>query len=299
MTTERLYEFLVLSKLRNYSQAARELFISQSILTRHIQEMEKELNTQLFQRTTHGVTPTESGHLFAVRTEALLKECAKATHQLGSDIPAVGCGQLRIACSLEISYANHVRLFVSRFMERNPDVQLSFDIIPDRMPADLLSRHDIVLSPCRYLDLPMNVRSQLVRSHMTYAIIPDGHRLMGHSILSIRSLADETILVPYADELFGPYAQNWQAIKRVLGGRVHCRPVKNAVSAIALTVMGQGIVIGPRYLSNLLPSGNSSSKVCMGISDRTCRFPEYIYCPSYLENGIAHIFYEEFVEEFM
>ncbi|MDY5348221.1 MAG: LysR family transcriptional regulator [Candidatus Ventricola sp.] len=299
MTTEHLYEFLILSKLRSYSQAARELFISQSILTRHIQEMERELQAQLFVRTTHGVTLTQAGRLFAARTEALLEDCARATHQFSDDIPAAGRGQLRIACSLEISYADHIRLFVSRFMERSHDVQLTFDVIPDSMPAELLSRYDIVISPCRYLDLPMGVRSQLIHSHSTYAIIPAGHRLMGHSVLSIRSLEDETILVPYADELFGPYAQNWQAIERVLGGRVRCRPVKNATSAIALTVMGQGILIGPRYLRNLLPSVNSSSTVCIGISDRTCRFPEYIYCPAYLENGTAHVFYEEFVGEFL
>lgn len=298
MTTERLYEFLILSKLRSYSQAARELFISQSVLTRHIQEMERELDTRLFKRTTHGVTLTQAGRLFAVRTEALLKDCARATRQLSSDIPAADHGQLRIACSLEISYANHIRLFVSRFMERNRDIQLCFDVIPDSMPAEILSRYDVVLSPCRYLDLPMSVRSRLIHAHSTYAIVPAGHRLMGHSVLSIRSLADETILVPYADELFGPYAQNWQAIERVLGGRVRCRPVKNAVSAVALTVMGQGILIGPRYLRNLLPSINSSPTMCIGISDRSCRFPEYIYCPSYLENGMAHIFYDEFVGEF-
>ena len=45
MKTETLYEFLVLSKTLNYSKAAENLYISQSVLSKHIQEMEKELGT--------------------------------------------------------------------------------------------------------------------------------------------------------------------------------------------------------------------------------------------------------------
>ena len=37
MNTERLYEFLVLSHVLNYTRAAKALYISQPILTRHIQ----------------------------------------------------------------------------------------------------------------------------------------------------------------------------------------------------------------------------------------------------------------------
>ena len=61
MKTEKLYEFLVLSKTLNYSRAAETLYISQSALSKHILEIEQELNTQLFLRTTHDVKLTEAG----------------------------------------------------------------------------------------------------------------------------------------------------------------------------------------------------------------------------------------------
>ena len=43
MNTERLYEFLVLSHVLNYTRLAKALYISQPILTRHIQALEAEL----------------------------------------------------------------------------------------------------------------------------------------------------------------------------------------------------------------------------------------------------------------
>lgn len=39
MNTARLYEFMVLSKVLNFSKAAKVLYISQSVLSRHIQEL--------------------------------------------------------------------------------------------------------------------------------------------------------------------------------------------------------------------------------------------------------------------
>ena len=64
MNTERLYEFLVLSHVLNYTRAAKALYISQPILTRHIQALEAELGMPLFRRTTHGVTLTEMQTVF-------------------------------------------------------------------------------------------------------------------------------------------------------------------------------------------------------------------------------------------
>ena len=43
VNTERLYEFLVLSHVLNYTRAAKALYISQPILTRHIQALERSL----------------------------------------------------------------------------------------------------------------------------------------------------------------------------------------------------------------------------------------------------------------
>lgn len=105
MNTERLYEFLVSSRVLNYSRAAKALYISQPILTRHIQALEAELGVPLLKRTTHGVALTEAGRLLSNQTEGLLEKCDRA---LGltrvRNMPVKG--RVRIACELEISYAS-------------------------------------------------------------------------------------------------------------------------------------------------------------------------------------------------
>jgi len=128
VNTERLYEFLVLSRVLSYSQAAKALYISQPVLTRHIQQLEEELGLPLLRRTTHGVTLTEEGRLLSNQVEGLLEKCDRALSLTRvQNLPVRG--SVRIACELEISYASQIREFTSRFMERYPDIELEFEVV--------------------------------------------------------------------------------------------------------------------------------------------------------------------------
>ena len=117
MNTGRLYEFLVLSKLLNYSKAADALYMSQSVLTKHIQDMEKQLGVPLFKRTTHGVSLTEAGRVLAKEGPELLNKCDSVMRRLrNQNVPAQG--SIRIGIGLELSYANHIRQFFHDFLSR-------------------------------------------------------------------------------------------------------------------------------------------------------------------------------------
>lgn len=166
VNTERLYEFLVLSHVLNYTRAAKALYISQPILTRHIQALEAELGVPLFRRTTHGVTLTEAGRLLSNQAEGLLEKCDRALSLMRErNMPVQG--SVRIACELEISYAAQIREFTARFSERYPDIELVFDVIAENTPPSLCTRYDLVFTPCEYAQLPTGVVRRLIYSHGT------------------------------------------------------------------------------------------------------------------------------------
>lgn len=56
-------EFLVLAETKNFWEASRRLYIGQSTLSKHIQSMERELDAQLFSRTSRKVELTSFGEL--------------------------------------------------------------------------------------------------------------------------------------------------------------------------------------------------------------------------------------------
>ena len=61
---EILNEFIVLTDCKNYSKAADFLFISQSALTKHIQQLEHELGVSLIDRSKNSCSLTLDGMIF-------------------------------------------------------------------------------------------------------------------------------------------------------------------------------------------------------------------------------------------
>lgn len=288
MNTGRLYEFLVLSRLLSFSKAAQALYISQSVLSRHIQELETEMGVPLLKRTTHGVALTEAGRVLAKEGPELMNKCDSALRRLRSkNMPAQG--SIRIGMGLEMSYSNHIRRFLQEFLTRYPDIELKYDVYPVNTPIQTVVQHDLFFTPCTFHDLPPATLRFLARRHGTFAVLPPSHPLMSMPAVSLHQLAGQTIVVPYAQELFGPYAQNWMLAEKATRGQISVIKVDNLSTALFLVSMGKGICIAPRYVRNML----SPETFSVSISDRNCRFDEYLY---YNEtgNGAAKLFYEEF-----
>ena len=55
MTIAQIKYFVTVAKCLSFTKAAEQLFVSQPALSRHIKNMEEELNIQLFVRTSNGI----------------------------------------------------------------------------------------------------------------------------------------------------------------------------------------------------------------------------------------------------
>ncbi len=73
MNTEELKTFIFLSKVKNFTLAAEQLFIAQSTVTNRISELEKEVGKRLFSRGSKTVTLTEAGEIFLRYAERILE----------------------------------------------------------------------------------------------------------------------------------------------------------------------------------------------------------------------------------
>lgn len=294
MTTELLYEFLILSKTLNYSAAAKNLFISQSVLSKHIKSLENELHTTLLLRDTHNVTLTASGHLLATEAEDILSQCNHAVNLVKlQEIPTTG--DIKIACALELSYAAHIQVFTRNFMGKYPEINIAIEVHSNGTPEEMLNYADFVFTPCEYQNLPPHIYTHLLQVHGTYVALYPNHPLLSKPLLQIRELEGETIIVPFMNELFGPYAKNWQVLKHYNHEKINCIPAPNLSSALFLVSIGKGIAVIPRYAKNLLPN----NLFTIGLSSPNCQFNEYLYYRSSEDNNAATLFYKEFLQTYI
>src|SRR5712675_698665 len=71
---EKLRLFLVVFEEGSLRRAAERLHISQSAITRQLQQLEHDLGGRILERTAAGVRPTSGGHALAEKAKTLLAD---------------------------------------------------------------------------------------------------------------------------------------------------------------------------------------------------------------------------------
>src|SRR6202042_2939497 len=88
--------FVSVAKLRSFSETARQLQLSPSVVTRSIAQLEDELGLTLLLRTTRSLRLTERGALYLESCQQILQDVDNAERRVrGED--AAPRGMLKIA----------------------------------------------------------------------------------------------------------------------------------------------------------------------------------------------------------
>lgn len=122
MDIQLLRVFLTTAQEGSISKAAKKLNYAQSNVTNKIQQLEKDLKTQLFYRHNRGITITPSGQVFVSYTEKILNTIQEARAVLSES--AVPSGPLRIG-SMETTAAIWLPKILPDYHADYPNVDLS------------------------------------------------------------------------------------------------------------------------------------------------------------------------------
>jgi DNA-binding transcriptional LysR family regulator len=111
----------------SFSEAARELRLSRSAVSKYVIDLEEALGVQLLNRTTRSASPTENGQAYYERCLADLEEA----DLLVSRLQAEPRGLLRVNAPMSFGTL-HLGRCVAEFMERYPDLQIQL-ILSDQL----------------------------------------------------------------------------------------------------------------------------------------------------------------------
>lgn len=106
----------------SFSEAARDLNISQPSVTRQIAYIEQKFGVRLFNRTTRGVAVTETGALLYERCKRVLHELDEIEIMLNRQNGRLE-GVLRISASVSFGHKIISPLLIE-FIEANPDIRV-------------------------------------------------------------------------------------------------------------------------------------------------------------------------------
>lgn len=209
MDIQKIKFFLTLADHLNYTKAANELFISQSMLSRHIKSLEEEFNVTLFHRSTREVTLTPAGKILAnglrnlnFEYDALIEYAQSA--QTGSS------GKIRLGV-LIASMLGQLAEFIIRYKTTHPDVQIILSTVetPNKLCNELMhNRIDFGIGMPMNTSYFPNLASMSLFKKRLCIVMSKYHRLAaaGENELSINDFRDETFITP-ADEVSTAYRE--------------------------------------------------------------------------------------------
>lgn len=121
-----LTAFLQVAETRSFSEAARRLGMSKSVVSRQVAALEAGLGARLFNRTTRSLTLTEAGQAYRGRVSAILADLAEADASV-SRLQAAPRGRLKVAAPMSFGFL-HLAQAIPDFLNRFPEVEIALDM---------------------------------------------------------------------------------------------------------------------------------------------------------------------------
>ena len=156
MTDLQVKCFLEVARCLNFTKAAKNLFISQSNISRQIASFEEEIGLPLFDRNTKGVKLTLQGQMLAETLSEMSSEwelvCSRAKNSIRkfNGCITVGC-QTHIKCNSYLSQVlsgfREIRPEIQIIKERSTQKKLLEGLKNDYYDAILIADHDVKRLP--------------------------------------------------------------------------------------------------------------------------------------------------------
>lgn len=194
MDIHQLRSFVAVAEELHFSRAAERLQVTQPSLSQHIRQLEKQLKTELFVRTTRRVELTTPGMELLGRAKRILTAVDDATH--ATEQAAQGkLGRLSVGFTGTTTY-ELLPTMAKSFRAQCPDVELTLlgeMVTPLQVDALLAGTLDVgFLRPP--VDAP-EIQLSIVRREPLGVVLPEWHHLASQATVDLLALADEPFVV--------------------------------------------------------------------------------------------------------
>ena len=194
MELRQLHYFMKVAQKEHVTQAAEELHVAQSAVSRQIHQLEQELGVDLFMQKGRNLQLTPVGHLFCKRVETLMKDLDKAVAEVHEFLDPER-GEIRIGFphSLGIHLIPSV---VAEFRKRYPNVRFRFKqgMYPSLIKDVISAEVDLAfISP--FPEGHEQVEGDVLLTEELYAILPQSHVLAEEESITLDQLKEDKFIL--------------------------------------------------------------------------------------------------------
>ncbi|WP_415989923.1 LysR family transcriptional regulator [Intestinibacter bartlettii] len=242
MTFEQLSYFIAIVENDTFFDAACEMNISQSSLSKQIMKLEKELDLTLFDRTTRSATLTQAGEFFYNEAKQLI-EHYKLTLENIQIFKSLHENKLHIAV-LPIQTQYNLNALFNSFRKENPDIELQITEVEDDRLIEGISKneYDLIIARETMFDKSQFTTYQLAKDELIAAISSE-HKLSQRDKLTFDDIKNENFI------LMNPYTSIYQlCINKLKENNIDANIIRTArtESIIGSVAINEGISLLPK-----------------------------------------------------
>jgi DNA-binding transcriptional LysR family regulator len=189
----KLETFLQAAERLNFSEAAKQLHISQPSVSLQIKTLEQELGATLFERAASGLRLTEAGSLLVPLAKRILDDMQNI-QQMMTPLDGEVSGELHIACSTTAGKYILPQL-ASRFRKKFPGIQISIPACASEQVALNLLEGNAQLGVISREINDTELEIQEFFHDRISLIVPSSHRWATRANIDPAELLEEPIIL--------------------------------------------------------------------------------------------------------
>ncbi|MDJ1471383.1 LysR substrate-binding domain-containing protein [Cytophagaceae bacterium DM2B3-1] len=194
MEIRQLKYFLTLAEELHFKKASEKLFIVQPALTKQIQDLEKELGVQLFERNKRKVKLTIAGEFFRNEIIQVLEKLEEAKNKVRL-VEEGQKGEIRIGY---VGSCIHTFLpdLLTVLNERHPEIQTYLSEMTSASQLQAIQKGELDVAFLR--NPPANKRfgEKLIFQETFALVLPEEHHLNQHNFEGMHQVAHEKFILP-------------------------------------------------------------------------------------------------------
>lgn len=251
---DKLRLFLVVLEEGSLRRAAERLHISQSAITRQLQQLEDDLGGRVLERTAAGVRPTSGGHALAEKAKSILTNYDSTMAEVRRLVRGEG-DRLRIGY-VASAVQEYLSPSVSALRGTHPKVKIKMlDLTPaEQIIALRRGEIDLALTAEGVDLLSRDFYTHKLATVQSLVVLPLDHRLAAQKQVFISELKDESF-VGAPDSVAPGYSQKIIQFCRRFGKftprLISIGPATSLAEGLVLAANEGAISLHPTFISHL------------------------------------------------
>lgn len=204
-----LQSFSVLATELHFRRAAEKLFMSQSGLSKQIQQLEGQLGVKLLERDRRKVRLTKSGEYLKKQTFFLQGYLTQTFNHL-KNIEAGLEGELKIGF-VGSAMQKVIPQLINKCNTIFPNILFSLDEMSNQAQIEAIQRYEIDLGFVRLNTVPNDVVLQPILQEHFALVVPKNHVIQAHNFTGVAQFSKEPFIL-FSSDYSSTYYNNIMSI---------------------------------------------------------------------------------------